>query len=100
MVCICVLGLCGAATSRWGMLAADASSGVHEAVWDSVAFVANGLIFFWAGIAGVNFVARRAQADGRAGESSLARVCIRGGMRAAGRWPVLADRPHCLLYPG
>ena len=76
MVCICVLGLYGAATSRWGMLATDASSGVHEAVWDSVAFLANGLIFFWAGIAAVNFVARRAGAGGRAGEGSPVCVCV------------------------
>jgi len=33
-------------------------SGIHEAVWDTVAFAANALVFFWSGISSVNFVAR------------------------------------------
>ncbi len=37
---------------------APAESGIHEAVWDTVAFAANALVFFWSGISSVNFVAR------------------------------------------
>ncbi|PSC68844.1 Sodium hydrogen exchanger 7 [Micractinium conductrix] len=60
VIAVCVYGLYGAATGHWGMLATDAESGIHEAVWDTVAFAANALVFFWSGISSVNFVARSA----------------------------------------
>ena len=99
VIAVCVFGLCGSATSQWGMLAADEESGTQFAVWDAVGFAANGgwaaavsapartssaphgwcvgkracaayssrcpcplappgLVFFWAGVSSVNFVAR------------------------------------------
>lgn len=58
VIAVCVYGLYGSATSRWGMLARDEATGIHEAVWDTLAFVANGLIFFWGGISAVNFLLR------------------------------------------
>lgn len=58
VIAVVVFGVYGSATSRWGMLSRDEASGVHEAVWDTLAFIANGLVFFWAGISAVNFLAR------------------------------------------
>jgi NhaP-type Na+/H+ or K+/H+ antiporter len=60
VIAVCLFGLYGSATGHWGMLATDAESGIHEAVWDTVAFAANALVFFWSGISSVNFVARSA----------------------------------------
>ncbi|KAL4430847.1 hypothetical protein ABPG75_006103 [Micractinium tetrahymenae] len=64
VIAVCIFGLYGSATGHWGMLATDAGkdseSGIHEAVWDTVAFAANALVFFWSGISSVNFVARSA----------------------------------------
>jgi hypothetical protein len=51
-------GIYSSATSRFGMLSNDAASAVHETVWDTVAFVANGLVFFWSGISSVNLIIR------------------------------------------
>ena len=58
VIAVCVYGLYGSATHHWGKLATDEESGVQTAVWDSVSYVANALVFFWAGIAAVNLVAR------------------------------------------
>ncbi|KAI7841566.1 hypothetical protein COHA_004736 [Chlorella ohadii] len=60
VIAVCLFGLYGSASGHWGMLATDAESGIHEAVWDTVAFAANALVFFWSGISSVNFVARSA----------------------------------------
>ena len=64
VIAVVVYGLYGSATSHWGMLAQDLAGGIHEAVWDAVAFVANVLIFFWAGISAVNVVARSSSSLG------------------------------------
>lgn len=60
VIAVCLFGLYGSASGHWGMLATDAESGIHEAVWDTVAFAANALVFFWSGISSVNFVVRSA----------------------------------------
>ena len=42
VIAVCTYGLWGAATGGWGRLASDEESGVQLAVWDTVAWVANG----------------------------------------------------------
>ena len=58
VIAVAVYGLYGNFKSKWGMLADAEESGAFDAVWDLVSFAANGLIFFWSGIASVNFTIR------------------------------------------
>lgn len=47
VIAVCIFGLYGSATGHWGMLATDAESGVHEAVWDTVAFAGRARLRLW-----------------------------------------------------
>lgn len=60
VIAVVCFGLYGNATSKWGMLATVEDNGSFDAVWDMVAFAVNGLVFFWSGIAAVNFLIRSA----------------------------------------
>jgi NhaP-type Na+/H+ or K+/H+ antiporter len=60
VIAVVVFGLYGNATSKWGMLASAEESGAFDAVWDMISFSANGLVFFWSGVASVNFFIRSA----------------------------------------
>ena len=53
-----VFGLYGAATSKWEMSAKVEESGAFDAFWDSIAFIANAVVFFYSGVACVNFFVR------------------------------------------
>ncbi len=64
MIAVVVFGLWGNATSRWGMLASSEESGVFNAVWDTISFSTNGLVFFWSGVASVNYFIRTMVCDG------------------------------------
>ena len=58
VIAVVVFGLYGNATSKWGMLASAEESGAFDAVWDMISFSANGLVFFWSGVASINFFVR------------------------------------------
>lgn len=58
VISVVVFGLYGNATSKWGMLATAEESGAFDAVWDMISFSANGLVFFWSGVASLNFFVR------------------------------------------
>ncbi|KFM23696.1 Sodium/hydrogen exchanger 7 [Auxenochlorella protothecoides] len=58
VIAVAVFGLWGAATSLWGRFALEEEEKVWFAVWDSVSAVANGVVFFWAGVASLNFLVR------------------------------------------
>ena len=58
MVSCAVCGLYGAATSRWDMSIEVEHAGTFEAFWDTFAFVVNNVIFFFSGMACVNFAVR------------------------------------------
>jgi len=60
VIAVVCFGLYGNATSKWGMLATVEDNGSFDAVWDMIAFAVNGLVFFWSGIAAVNFLIRSA----------------------------------------
>lgn len=56
VVAVAVFGLYGASTSTWDL--PPASHGAFEAFWDSLSFVANSIVFFFTGVAIVNFFVR------------------------------------------
>lgn len=60
MVAVAVYGLYGAATSKWDMSAKVEESGVFESFWDTLSFVVNGIVFFFSGVACINFFVRQA----------------------------------------
>lgn len=51
-------GLYGAATTAWDMDVHILESGAFDSFYDSLAFLVNGIIFFYSGISCVNFVVR------------------------------------------
>ena len=53
-----VCGLYGAATSRWDMSIEVEQQGTFESFWDTLSFVANNIVFFFSGMACVNFAVR------------------------------------------
>ena len=69
VVSVAVFGLHGAATSTWDM--PPAARPAFEAFWDALSFTANAIVFFFTGVAVVNFLLRAAQrmdaADAAAG---------------------------------
>lgn len=67
-----VFGLYGNATSKWGMLARSDESGDFDAAWDFISFAANGLVFFWSGVASVNYTIRSVAAFSRSAWSYAA----------------------------
>ena len=67
VIAVCTYGLYGCATTRWGMSPAAAASGVFDSFWDTIGFITNGLVFFYAGVATTNFFVRSTQVRGPAG---------------------------------
>ena len=53
-----VTGLCGAASSRWDMSIEVMHAGTFESFWDTLSFVVNNIVFFFSGMAIVNFAVR------------------------------------------
>lgn len=53
-----VFGLYGSATSKFDISPKLVESGAFESFWDTFAFVANGIVFFFAGASSLNFVIR------------------------------------------
>ncbi len=51
-------GLYGAATSKWDISAKVEASGAFDGFWETIAFVTNAIIFFYSGVAVINFVVR------------------------------------------
>jgi len=70
VVAVAVFGLHGAATSTWDL--PPSAHPAFEAFWDALSFVANAIVFFFTGVAIVNFAVRTsermAQAGGGPGE--------------------------------
>lgn len=56
VISVVIFGLFGNMTMLWGMTGSSYKSGAFEAVWDMISFAANGLVFFWAGVASLNFL--------------------------------------------
>jgi len=58
VIAVVTFGLYGNATSLWGMLGTAAASGDFDAMWNMISFAANGIVFFWSGVASFNFFLR------------------------------------------
>ena len=56
VIAVVTFGLFGNSTLQWGMTGSAFKSGDFEAMWDMISFLANGLVFFWAGIASMSFL--------------------------------------------
>ena len=54
-----VYGLYGSATSKYDISPKLEESGAFESFWDTFAFVANGIVFFFAGASSLNFLIRQ-----------------------------------------
>lgn len=72
VIAVAVYGLYGNFKSKWGMLADAEENGAFDAVWDLISFAANGLIFFWSGIASVNYTIRSVRLLNRSAWSYVA----------------------------
>ena len=59
VISVVVFGLYGNWTSKWGMLSSSEESGAFDSVWDTITFSANGLVFFWSGIAAINYTVKQ-----------------------------------------
>lgn len=56
VIAVVTFGLFGNATFLWGMTGSAFKTGDFEAIWDMISFAANGLVFFWAGVASMSFL--------------------------------------------
>ena len=59
VIAVAVFGLYGAATNKWEMSSKVEESGAFDAFWDSIAFIANAIVFFYSGVACINFFVRQ-----------------------------------------
>jgi NhaP-type Na+/H+ or K+/H+ antiporter len=78
VISVAVFGLYGAATSKWELSAKVEESGAFDAFWDSIAFITNAIVFFYSGVACINFFVRWAFIV-----LPLASSSNRGGMRSS-----------------
>ena len=60
MVAVAVFGLYGAATNKWEMSAKIEQAGVFDGFWDTLAYITNAIVFFYSGVACINFLVRYA----------------------------------------
>lgn len=58
VIAVAVFGLYGSATSKFDISARLQESGAFEDFWDTFAFAANGIVFFFAGASSMNFIIR------------------------------------------
>lgn len=58
VIAVAVFGLYGAATSKWDMSVKVEESGAFDAFWDTIAFIVNAIVFFYSGVACINFFVR------------------------------------------
>ena len=58
VVAVAAYGLYGASTSKWDMSIKIEQSGGFDYFWETIAFIANGIVFFYSGVSSVNFFVR------------------------------------------
>ena len=58
VIAVVTYGLYGAYTSTWDMDVHVLESGAFDSFYESLAFLVNGIIFFYSGVSCVNFVVR------------------------------------------
>ena len=60
VIAVAVYGLYGAATNKWDIHIKIEAGGAFDAFWETIAFIVNGIIFFYSGVACINFIVRSA----------------------------------------
>ena len=60
VIAVAVYGLYGAATNKWDISLKIEAHGAFDAFWETLAFIVNGIIFFYSGVACINFIVRYA----------------------------------------
>ncbi|KAK9789036.1 hypothetical protein WJX73_003859 [Symbiochloris irregularis] len=70
VISVAVFGLFGAATSRWDMHISEEGE-VFESFWDTLSFAANAIVFFFSGLACVNFAVRSSENLDANGQSAV-----------------------------
>lgn len=58
VIAVAVYGLYGSATQMWDISMKVHASGAFDAFWETMAFIVNGIIFFYSGVACINFIVR------------------------------------------
>ncbi len=58
VIAVAVYGLYGAATNKWDISLKIEAHGAFDAFWETMAFIVNGIIFFYSGVACINFIVR------------------------------------------
>ncbi len=58
VISVACFGLYGTATSKWELSTKVEESGAFDAFWDSIAFISNSIVFFYSGVACINFLVR------------------------------------------
>lgn len=58
VIAVVTFGLFGNWMSMWGMTGSSIKKGDFKAIWEAISFAANGLVFFWAGVASLTYVIR------------------------------------------
>lgn len=61
MIAVVIYGLYGSANAKWGMSSAVTESTVFDTFWDTISFMLNGIVFFYAGASSVNFFWRSSE---------------------------------------
>lgn len=61
MIAVVIYGLYGSANSKWNMSSAVTESPVFDSFWDTISFMLNGIVFFYAGASSVNFFWRSSE---------------------------------------
>ena len=58
VIAVVTFGLFGNYLSLWGMTGSAVKTGEFKTIWETISFMANGIVFFWAGLASLNFLMR------------------------------------------
>eukprot|EP00884_Botryococcus_braunii_P005640 jgi/Botrbrau1/15077/Bobra.0286s0006.2 len=58
VIAVVVFGLYGGATAKWAMSPPVVEKGIFYHFWDTISFIMNGMVFFFAGASSVNFFYR------------------------------------------
>ena len=61
VIAVVIFGLYGSANAKWGMSSAVTESPVFDTFWDTISFMLNGIVFFYAGASSVNFFWRSSE---------------------------------------
>jgi len=61
VIAVVIYGLYGSANSKWNMSSSVTESPAFDTFWDTISFMLNGIVFFYAGASSVNFFWRSSE---------------------------------------